>query len=114
MTSAPRLPTGARRPGGVLPLVCIILVFLVGMVAFAIDTGYIAMNRTRLQAAADAGAHAGAYKIATLDGQAVSETAIRDEVKKFVALNEPITVLDSDIRVLRYNPNKAAGSRVST
>ena len=35
-------PRRSRRPGNVVPIVAILAVFLVGMVAFAIDTGYVA------------------------------------------------------------------------
>ena len=39
------------RPGSVMSIVAILAVFLVGMAAFAIDTGYVAGTRTRLQRA---------------------------------------------------------------
>jgi hypothetical protein len=97
----------------VLPVVVILLVFLVGMVAFAIDTGYVALTRTRLQRSADAGVQAGAEKLATLDGEPVPDAAVRAELRKFVTLNESVTVRDEDIKLLRYNAVKPAGQRVS-
>jgi hypothetical protein len=106
-------PQRGRRPGSVLPLVCITLVFLVGMVAFAIDTGYVALTRTQMQEAADAGAHAGAFKLATFDGQSSQDAAARTEARTFVGYNDSLTVPDGDIKVFRYNPYKAAGQRVS-
>src|SRR5687767_12857654 len=39
-------PTHLRH-GNVIPVVVILLVFLVGLVAFAIDTGYVALTRTQ-------------------------------------------------------------------
>jgi Flp pilus assembly protein TadG len=103
----------ARRPGNVLPFICVLLVFLGGMVAFAIDTGYIAVTRTRLQRAADSGAHAGAFSLATFDGRGSQEATARDEIKKFIGFNESGTVLDADIKFFRYNPTKPAGARVT-
>jgi hypothetical protein len=94
--------------------VVILAVFLVGMVAFAIDTGYVAVTRTRMQAAADAGALAGAEKLAYWPGQPVPTAAARDEARRFVQLNESLTVRDEDLRLLRYDPAKPAGQRVST
>jgi Flp pilus assembly protein TadG len=54
---------GQRRRGSVAPLVAVSLVFLVGMVAFAIDVGRITMVNAELQSAADAAALAGADQL---------------------------------------------------
>ena len=97
-----------------IALVVILLVFLVGMVAFAIDTGYVAATRTRLQGDGDAGALAGACKLTTWPGQEVPESAAKAEVRKFVQLNEDLTVRDEDLRLVRYNPFKPAGERLTT
>lgn len=106
-------PARTRR-GHVIALVVILLVFLVGMVAFAIDTGYIAATRTRLQGTSEAGALAAAGKLTTWPGQAVPETSARSEARKFVTLNEPLSVRDQDLRLVRYNPLKPASERLAT
>lgn len=49
-----------RRRGVIIVLTALLLVFLLGMIAFAVDLGMIANTRTELQAAADAAAYAGA------------------------------------------------------
>jgi hypothetical protein len=49
-----------RRRGAIAPLTLALLVLLVGMAAFAVDTGTIVIARTQLQSAADAAALAGA------------------------------------------------------
>ena len=49
-----------RRRGAVLTLVALLLVVLLGCLAFSIDVGYIQVARAQLQTAADAGALAGA------------------------------------------------------
>ncbi len=52
-----------RRRGAIAPLAAILLVFLVGMVAFAVDTSWIALTRSELQNTADAAALAGAGQL---------------------------------------------------
>jgi hypothetical protein len=104
----------SRRPGNVVPIVAILAVFLVGMVAFAIDTGYVAGTRTQLQAATDAGALAGCEKLGTWSGGPLPEASAKAEAKKFALANQNLTVRDADLRLLRYNPAAPAGSRIST
>ena len=48
-----------RRCGVILPLVALMMVVIFGLVAFAVDIGYVSLARSQLQAAADAGARAG-------------------------------------------------------
>lgn len=57
------LPNSARR-GVVVPLTAVLLFILVGMVAFAVDVGYIAVARSEAQNAADAACLAGIGKLA--------------------------------------------------
>jgi Flp pilus assembly protein TadG len=64
-----RHPRQPGRPGSILPLVAISMIALFGMVALAIDIGVIAVARTQVQSAADAGALAGAR---TLNGDATT------------------------------------------
>ena len=45
-----------RRSGNILVLFAVFLTGLIGTVAFSIDTGYIALTKTRLQRTADAAA----------------------------------------------------------
>src|SRR5438034_8368672 len=54
----------ARR-GVIAPLAAIFMVLMIGMVAFAIDVGYMTLVRTELQSAADAAASAGAAALLT-------------------------------------------------
>jgi hypothetical protein len=103
----------SHRPGNVIPIVAILAVFLVGMVAFAIDTGYVAGTRTQLQRATDAGALAGCEKLACYPGQPIPEASARAECKKFATANENLTVRDEDVKFYRYNPAAPAGSRLS-
>jgi Flp pilus assembly protein TadG len=58
--------TKAHRRGAVVPLVALLLVFLVGMVAFGVDIGWIVLTESELQNAADAAALAGVKSL--MDG----------------------------------------------
>jgi Flp pilus assembly protein TadG len=105
--------------GAIAPLTCVLLVFLLGMVAFAVDLSWMALAESELQNAADAAALAGAGKLgdnfvlyslpnqssstkATLISGAV--TSAQSTAKTFAALNSAggvskLTLLDSDIDV---------------
>ena len=61
----------SKRNGKVIVLVALMLPVLAGMLAFAIDVGYIGLARSRLQAAADAAALAAVEKLPN-SGSAVS------------------------------------------
>jgi hypothetical protein len=98
----------------VISIVAVLAVFLVGMVAFAIDTGYVAGTRTQLQAATDSGALAGCEKLQVWSGQTIPETSAKAEAKKFAQANMDLTVRDEDVKFYRYNPGAAAGSRLSS
>jgi Flp pilus assembly protein TadG len=56
----------ARRRAATVPLFAILLVPVLGMLAFSIDLGWIALVKTDLQTAADAAALAGAEKLMNL------------------------------------------------
>jgi len=64
-----------NRRGAVLPLIAITLIGLLGMMAFAIDTGAVQRERRLAQNAADAGALAGAQEILRGHTQAVAFAA---------------------------------------
>jgi Flp pilus assembly protein TadG len=92
----------------------VFLTGLIGMVAFAIDTGYIALYKTRMQRAADAAALAGAQQALVPPGETASADAVRAEVRKYIDLNMPgLTVLDEDIKLCRYTPYNEPGARLS-
>jgi Flp pilus assembly protein TadG len=92
----------------------VLLTSLIGMVAFAIDTGYIALTKTKLQATADAAALAGAVATAAPPGEPQNAAAVRAEVRRYVELNTSgLTVLDEDVRLVRYTPTAEPGDRLS-
>lgn len=65
-------PSGSRR-GVIILLTAFLLLFLLGMIAFAVDLGMIANTRTELQMAADAAAYAGAGGLVTGTATATAE-----------------------------------------
>jgi Flp pilus assembly protein TadG len=56
-------PVPCCRRGAVTPLAAVLMVFLLGMVAFTVDIGYIVQTHEELQNAADSAAMAGAAKL---------------------------------------------------
>src|SRR5687768_12474281 len=73
---------GPRRRGAVVVMAAVMMVMLLAMVAFAIDTGYMLSVRTELQRAADAGAMAGAGALVG------GKQAAKDEAFRFVQMNK--------------------------
>jgi Flp pilus assembly protein TadG len=72
MTPLPVRQPARRRRGIILMLSAFLMVFLLGVIAFAVDIGYIAHVRTDLQRATDAAAFAGAG--ALINGTSAAET----------------------------------------
>jgi hypothetical protein len=58
-----RKPRNRNRRGAVAVLACLLMVVLLGMVAFAVDKGYFANTRTELQRSADSAALAGCWQL---------------------------------------------------
>jgi Flp pilus assembly protein TadG len=86
-----------QRRGAIAPLAGFLLIVLVGMVAFAVDVGWIVAARTELQSAADAAALAGAdalmngyvqYQLAGSNSQATaSQSTILTNTMKTARTN---------------------------
>lgn len=93
-----KLPTktgrmGRRRKGNILVFGAFLMVIMIGMCAFALDTGYIYVTRSQLQRCADAAAMAAAWEMidtAALSGDGstnVSTTQIRTKAQEYAAYN---------------------------
>jgi len=72
----------SRRRGAVVVLAAFLMVGLLLMIAFAVDIGYVALNRTELQTAADSAALAGAGALP------MGRPAATAEAIKFLAMNK--------------------------
>lgn len=83
-----------RHGGAVVTLTAMLMVVIVGMVAFSVDIGYIAVTRAELQNAADSAALAGAWKLfdrdelSGLPSQSPEISAARAEAVKFAGKNK--------------------------
>jgi hypothetical protein len=106
-----------RRPAAITPLAAIFLIFLLAMVAFAVDLGWVAVVKSDLQNVADSAALAGAdpmldgHVLYSLPGQtqeqkdaivATATTDARARAKEYAKYNSAgsaaaLTLLDSDI-----------------
>ena len=110
-------PLLSKRRGAIAPLTGILAIFILGMVAFAVDTAWIVLTETELQSAADSAALAGANQIMdgyvqyNLPNQTEAQKAAilanamasaRTAAKNYAAYNaaggvKSLTLLDSDI-----------------
>ncbi len=84
-----------NRRGAIAVLAAIFIIVMLGMVAFAVDLGYISMVKTQLQSAADAAALAGAA--ATNLSQAESRAAAQQIAGMNIAAGRPVQLASSDI-----------------
>lgn len=119
---------GIRR-GAIAPLMAILIVFVLGMVAFAVDMGYIVLARAEAQKAADAAALAAVGKLADrlqsapfVDGQPRQTqddlNAARAEAKLFAQRNkvgsEAPDVKDAEIEFGYMSDPYNQGSNLDT
>src|SRR5215471_17436522 len=98
------LPAETPRRGATVPLFAVLLIPLLGMLAFSIDIGYMALVRTDLQTAADAAALAGAEKLQdlyvqyTLPGQ-----TNQSQILNYATTNSPGSPMATAERFASYN-----------
>jgi Flp pilus assembly protein TadG len=106
-----------KRRGVITPLAAILLVFLLGMIAFSVDVGYMTLAQSELQSAADAAALAGAgqlmqgfvqYNLPNQTGtnkasiQSTAQASARTGARTYAGYNacgdvKSLTLNDSDI-----------------
>ncbi len=95
-----------KRRGAILILAALLALPLMGMVAFAVDYGYLLKVRCDLQRSADCTALAAAQEL-TPDSVGYQDLdAVRAAIRDYVARNidTSFNVLDSDIDIGRYDP----------
>jgi Flp pilus assembly protein TadG len=81
------------KPGNIAMMVPGGLLLLMGIGAFVFDLGYISLEKTRLQVAADSATAAAARK---LDGTNQGITSARNEAAAVMALNDPQNLIKFD------------------
>jgi len=97
-----------KRKGAIAVFTAVLMIPILGMVAFTVDYGYLLKKRADLQRAADAAALA-AVRDLVPDSSGYQDLArVRALVHEYAALNisevENFTVLDSDIQIGKYDP----------
>jgi len=101
-----RKPRHARR-GAILVLAAVLLVTLLGIVAFAVDYGHLLKVRTDLQRSADASALAAVQDLIRKSNGTQDVAKARDTARTYARdnlANQSIQVPDGDIEIGRYNP----------
>lgn len=90
------------RHGAIAVFAAVILVILLAFIAFAVDTGVVAVSRTQLQTAADAAAMAAAQSLGLADSQ------VREAARRVARLNttSSFTVRDQDIEFGYWDASK--------
>ena len=91
------------RPGAILVLTAVLMIVLIGMVAFGVDLGYVVLTRTELQTAADAAALAGAG--AANEGRAAAAQAVYQFASLHTVGGRPITPDQVEIRYGLWDKN---------
>ncbi len=107
MTKQRRNPMRSReRRGAILILVALLALPLMGMVAFAVDYGYLLKVRCDLQRSADCTALAGVQTLTPDPSGYQDLAAVRAVIRDYAArnLDTSFNVLDSDIQIGRYDP----------
>jgi hypothetical protein len=96
-----RRPMCRKRRGAVVVLAAFLMIVMLGMVAFSVDLGYIALTKSELQNAADAAAMAAASKLNS------PQSEIKNEAKTYANLHhaagQGVALADSDIEFGTWN-----------
>ncbi|MDH3717810.1 MAG: pilus assembly protein TadG-related protein [Planctomycetota bacterium] len=92
----------ADRRGAIAVLAALLIVTFLGIMAFGIDVGYLALARTELQNAADASAMAGAAGLIDAPSQALAQAKIFGE-HNYAAAHDVIIVPAEDVAIGMWN-----------
>jgi len=99
--------TASKRQGAIVPFFAVLLVPLLGMMAFAVDYGYLVKSRGDLQRAADAAALAAVQDlIPAADGTqdlTISPATVRTYVRDNMN-NQGFSIAGADIVIRRFDP----------
>src|SRR4051794_12580580 len=93
----------AARRGATLVLAALLMIAMLGMVAFAVDCGYMSLVRGQLQVAADSAAMAAAQVMGSSQSNPV-QTA-KDFAAYHVAGGRNVSLQNSDVEYGVWNPN---------
>jgi Flp pilus assembly protein TadG len=96
-----------HRPGVIVVVAAVMMAALVGLVAFAVDYGYLLKIRTDLQRSADASALAAVRDLIRKEDGTQDLDQVRDTVRTYARNNlddASFQVASADIQVGRYDP----------
>ena len=93
---------GGSRRGAIAPLSAFLMIFLLAMVAFAVDVGNICRVQTQTQAVADAAALAGARGLTVSSSQVQSLAIACAKLNK--ANGQTVVLQNSDVVLGTWNP----------
>jgi Flp pilus assembly protein TadG len=96
------------RRGSILVLSAVIMTFILAMVAFSVDMGYMAVTKTQLQAAADASALAGALELSGTEDPAIVRANARAAINSTAALHR-----NGDQSTVSIEPSDIAFGKMS-
>lgn len=94
---------GDQRRGAIAVLAAVLMMVMLGMVAFAVDMGYLAMARTEAQRTADATAHAAVMEFAKTGDINDASFAAQDVAADFTSQNPvlgDVAVVTNDVDVI--------------
>jgi hypothetical protein len=96
-----------KRKGAVAALICILMIPLLSLLALSVDYGFLLCIRTDLQRAADQAALAGVRDLIPDAFGDQDLDKVRATVREYLKMNmgDDFTVLDSDIKIGRYDPD---------
>jgi Flp pilus assembly protein TadG len=97
-----------RRRGAIIPMAALLSVLIFGMVAFAVDIGWIAVAQSELQNAADAAAFAGANPL--MNGYVQYNLATTNAAKNTILTG---TLASAQAKAIEYASYNAAGGASS-
>jgi Flp pilus assembly protein TadG len=97
-----------RRRGVIVVFAALLMIPLLGLVALAVDYGYLCVVKTDLQRSADAAALAAVRDLVPNSNGVQDLDAVKATLRQYAAANvtnsSGFTVLDSDIEIGRYDP----------
>lgn len=107
-TSTPQPMSSDNRRAAIAVLVAFLMIPLLGMLAMAIDYGYLLVVKANLQKSADAAALAAVRDLAPAVDGSQDLAVVRATVRQYAAANvknvNGFTVADADVTIGRYDP----------
>lgn len=95
----------AERRGAIAVLAAFLIPVLAGIVAFAVDYGYLVKTRSDMQRAVDAATLAAAQSILSDDDESGDVETVREVARDYAVRNlGTFTIADSDIEMGRFDP----------